>query len=109
MGNFISNVGKRKRILGLISLASFVLFCILSYFLMEPESSFATSYSVQILTLASLATSITTFLGFIITSYTNLRKELRETRTARLELEKKQLEVEKLRQEIESMKAGKKE
>lgn len=53
-----------------------------------------------LLGIASLVTSCTTLIGFIVTTIITWRKERRESDHASIELEKKQLELEKLRREI---------
>lgn len=53
-----------------------------------------------ILSVASLLTSITSLVGFIITTWIAWRRERREQQFADLDLEKVRLEVEKLRLEV---------
>lgn len=56
-----------------------------------------------LLSLASLGTSVASFLGFVITSSIGWRKEKRERQQAEVELEKRKLEVEKLRIEVDKL------
>ena len=56
--------------------------------------------SEEMVVFASLVTSVTTFLGFLVTTGMTWRKERRETDHASVELEKNKLELEKLRREI---------
>jgi len=51
--------------------------------------------------MASLATSVASFFGFLITTGIAWRKERREGESADLDLERKKLELESLRLDIE--------
>ena len=67
-----------------------------------PQSITPETVTLSILiSIASLLTSLASFVGFFITTALALRKEKREQRQADLDLEKKRLEIEKLRQELE--------
>lgn len=57
-----------------------------------------------LISLASLATSVTSLVGFFFTTGLAWRKERREKQQSDLDLEKKRLEVESLRLELEHKK-----
>ncbi|WP_150785575.1 hypothetical protein [Pseudomonas fluorescens] len=57
--------------------------------------------AVSLVSLASMLTSITSLIGFLITTRISWRKDRREADTADLDLEKKKLELEMLRLDIE--------
>jgi hypothetical protein len=54
----------------------------------------------MVLALGFFVTSLTTLIGFVVTTVVMWRKEPRESNHASIELEKKQPELEKLRREI---------
>ena len=56
--------------------------------------------SEEFVVFASLVTSVTTFLGFLVTTVMTWRKERREGDHASVQLEKNKVELEKLRREI---------
>lgn len=62
-----------------------------------PESSSRLAFFVSV---ASILTSATSFVGFFITTAMGRRREKRESQNADLDLEKKRLELEKLRREL---------
>jgi hypothetical protein len=53
---------------------------------------------------ASIVTSLTTLLGFILTSIMTLRKEKREARNSDLELKQKEVELKRALLELENLK-----
>ncbi|MCO7569387.1 hypothetical protein NJH78_05325 [Pseudomonas chlororaphis] len=58
--------------------------------------------SLSFFSVVSIATSVATFFGFVITNGIAWRKERREGDIADLEIEKKKLELESLRLDIET-------
>ena len=58
-----------------------------------------------LLVVGSVITSLTTLVGFVLTSVIGWRKERREHESAQIELQKAKLEVEKLRLEVEQQRA----
>ena len=57
--------------------------------------------TLNLVSMASLATSVASFFGFLITTGIAWRKERREGESADLDLERKKLELESLRLDIE--------
>ena len=61
---------------------------------------FAESRLFSVAEIVALATSLTSFLGFVVTTLITWRKGRRESAHGSIELKKKELELEKLRREI---------
>jgi hypothetical protein len=87
-------IKKYRRWFGLAFLGSFLTLLFLS-FLSAPwlDARF-------VLTLGSFITSVTTLIGFLVTTLIIWRKKLGESNHASVELEKNRLELEKLRRQI---------
>jgi Fic family protein len=90
----VERIEKYRRWFGWAFLGSFLTFLFLSFLSVPwPDAQF-------VLTLGSFITSITTLIGFVVTTVIAWRKERRESVHASVELEKNKLELEKLRREI---------
>lgn len=83
----------------------FVLY--LSYFWGQTSGiSKGTATTTTSLPLLALLVSITSLIGFVLTSVLSIRREARDVQSYKLDLEKKALEIEKLKIELEKIKQG---
>ena len=90
----VERIKKNRRWFGWAFLGSFLTLSFLSFLSVPwPDAQF-------VLRLASFITSVTTLIGFLVTTVITWRKEPRESNHASVELEKNKLELEKLRREI---------
>ena len=70
------------------------------WFTYKTEGALAASEVNIVVPLLALLLSVSSLIGFVLTSVLSIRKEQRETQTFRLDLEKKALEIEQLRIEL---------
>ena len=90
----VERIKKYRRRFGWAFLGSFLTLLFLSFLSAPwPDAQF-------VLTLGSFIISVTTLIGFLVTTLMTWRKERRESVHASVELEKNKLELEKLRREI---------
>ena len=90
----VERIKKYRRWFGWAFLGSFLTVLFLSFLSVpRPDTQF-------VLTLGSFITSVTTLIGFLVTTLITWRKELGESSHASVELEKNKLELENLRREI---------
>ena len=89
----MERIKKYRRWFGWAFVASLVL-------VMAVATVFAESRLFSVAEIVALATSLTSFLGFVVTTLITWRKERRESAHGSIELNKKGLELEKLRREI---------
>jgi putative Ca2+/H+ antiporter (TMEM165/GDT1 family) len=90
----VERIKKYRRWFGWAFLGSFVTLLFLS-FLSAPWLD-----AQSVLARGSFIISVTTLIGFLVTTVITWRKDRRETDHASVELEKNKLELEKLRREI---------
>ena len=90
----VERIKKYRRWFGWVFLGSFLTLLFL-FFLSVPWPD-----AQLVLTRGSFIISVTTLIGFLVTTLIIWRKELGESNHASVELEKNKLELEKLRREI---------
>jgi hypothetical protein len=90
----LQQIKKYRRWFGWVFLGSFLTLLFLFFLSVPwPDAQF-------VLTRGSFIISVTTLIGFLVTTLIIWRKELGESNHASVELEKNRLELEKLRREI---------
>lgn len=72
-----------------------------------PEQS-SSNVEISVVTFGSIAASVTSFIGFLVTTVITWRKEKRESALSEIERKKLELELEKSRLELEELKKKKK-
>jgi hypothetical protein len=85
-------------------LTSFLFFFHTSYQTVNGFSGVSTAASVNVISLIALLVSISSLIGFVLTSVLSIRRELRDENNYKLDIEKKTLEIEKLKLELEEAK-----
>ena len=96
----IEQIKTIRRWLGWISVTSLLVTFLVGFIAAWTNPGAGLLRGEQFVVFASLVTSVTTFLGFLVTTVMTSRKELGESNHASRELEKNKLELEKLRREI---------
>jgi hypothetical protein len=86
--------------LGWISVASLLVMFLVAFIVAWGNPWHGLLRSQEMVVFALLVTSVTTFLGFLVTTVMTWRKEGRESDHASVDLDKNKLELEKLRREI---------
>jgi heme A synthase len=96
----IEQIKTIRRWLGWISVASLLVMFLVAFIGHWRNPWHGLLRSEEFVVFASLVTSVTTFLGFLVTTVMTWRKERREGDHASVQLEKNKVELEKLRREI---------